>query len=171
MKNLLYLCLTFLLATNFISAQTDSIPSLSKFAIHGEAASAGLVSSLFLNLEGKFYSSASEKIHFYGRAGFGYVDVSTFIICNGQTAYGGSIGFGMITGKGNHHFELFGGGFFGFFKSKNNDSGLFRSCRNFGNQAVPVVDLGYRFQKPGDGLFFRAKFGVYGLGIGLGYAF
>ena len=36
---------------------------------------------------------------------------------------------------------------------------------------LPVFDIGYRFERPEGGLLFKAKAGVMGIGIGLGYTF
>lgn len=170
MKNLLYLCLTVLLATNLISAQKASTPQMSKFTLQFEAASFVLISSLSLNVEGRFFSSESEKIHLYGRAGVEYVDIIGLILCDGQESLGGNLGIAMVTGKGNHHFEVYGGAFLGSFRNKK-DASILGACSSLGFQAIPLVDLGYRFQKPESGFFFRAKVGVLGIGIGLGHAF
>lgn len=35
----------------------------------------------------------------------------------------------------------------------------------------PIFNLGYRFQKPQGGIIFRTYAGLFGIGIGLGYAF
>lgn len=170
MKNLFYLCLIFLLSTNSISAQTDSIPGMSKLTLQFEAATFVLISSLSINVESKIYSSESEKIHFYGRAGVEYVDIMGLILCDGQKSLGGNIGIAMLTGRGDHHFELYGGAFLGSFKNKKNGS-ILGACSSLGFQVLPLIDLGYRFQKPESGIFFRAKVGLLGVGIGLGHAF
>ncbi len=171
MKNLFYLCLTLLLATNHISAQTDSVREMSETTLHFEAATYVLLSSLAINFERKFFSSETEKIHLYGRAGLEYVDILGLIVCQGQRAFGGNVGVTMLTGKGNHHFEAYGGAFLGSFRSKNKNESPTSSCRSLGFRALPLIDLGYRFQKPESGFFFRAKVGVLGVGIGLGHAF
>ena len=170
MKNLFYLCLTFLLSINFVSAQTASIPQMSKFTLQFEAASIALISSLSINVEWKFFSSDSEKIHLYGRAGIEYVDVIGLILCDGQESLGGNLGVTMLTGKGNHHFEAFGGVFLGSFQNKK-DPDISGACSSLGFQAIPLVDIGYRYQRPESGFFFRAKVGILGVGIGLGHAF
>ena len=69
----------------------------------------------------------------------------------------------MITGKANHHFEFSAGAFFGYESATPNvHAELF---------VLPLLDLGYRYQKPGKGFMFRAKAGILSIGIGLGYAF
>lgn len=176
MKNLLYLCFTFLLLTNVISAQTseqtDTIPRMSNFTLHGDAATFFVVSSVSLNVEGKLFSSDSEKFHLYGRAGYAYLDIANLIFCNGKKSRVGLLGLTILTGKGDHHFEVSGGTFLGSFKNKDNGGALLGSCsENSGLKVRPLIDLGYRFQKPESGFIFRAKVGIYGLGIGLGYAF
>lgn len=171
MKNLFFLCLTIILPSNLIIAQTGGTPGMSKINLHFDAATLIFINSATINLEGKFLSSDSEKFHLYGRAGYGYVDVSTLVFCNGQNASGGLLGLTMLTGKGNHHFEANGGAFLGSFKNNINDSGIFGSCDNAGFEVLPLIDIGYRFQKPEGGVIFRAKMGSLGVGLGLGIAF
>jgi hypothetical protein len=36
---------------------------------------------------------------------------------------------------------------------------------------LPILDLGYRYQKQDGGFLFKAKVGILGIGFGLGYAF
>jgi hypothetical protein len=36
---------------------------------------------------------------------------------------------------------------------------------------LPLIDVGYRYQKPDRGLIFKAKIGILGVGFGVGYAF
>ena len=67
-----------------------------------------------------------------------------------------SISIVAITGKQNNHLEI--------------NSGL--AYINDGSELMPYIALGYRYQKPTGGLFFRTgvgfpEFGVY---IGLGYS-
>jgi hypothetical protein len=36
---------------------------------------------------------------------------------------------------------------------------------------LPLIDVGYRYQKPDRGFIFKAKIGILGVGFGVGYAF
>jgi hypothetical protein len=38
-------------------------------------------------------------------------------------------------------------------------------------QPIPVVTIGYRYQKPGGKYFFRSALSTAGLGVGFGYTF
>ncbi len=177
LKNLFYLCLTFLLSTHMIRAQvgtqTDSIGEMSNFTVYGEASTYLVVSSVSINFERRLYSSSSQKFHLYGRAGYGYVDVQNLFFCSGKTAVGGLFSFTILTGKGDHHFEADAGIYFGTFKNKEIDSWLISGPCNekTGSRVIPLIDLGYRYQIPEGGFLFRARAGTYGLGVGFGYAF
>jgi hypothetical protein len=72
---------------------------------------------------------------------------------------GGLAAITMLTGKNNKHFELNGGVF------------VVIASRDFNMFYFPILDLGYRYQKPEGGFLFKAKVGISGIGIGLGYAF
>ncbi len=90
----------------------------------------------------------------YGRAGLGYAGILL-----GNDGPGALAAMTMLTGKKNNHFEVSGGAFIGY--------------DNYYDDAfvLPSLDLGYRFQKPGGGFIFKAKAGILGAGVGLGYAF
>jgi hypothetical protein len=104
------------------------------------------------NVEFRLHSS--ENLTWYGRTGFG---LGGIIMGSGGPGILGAIT--MLTGKGNNHFEVGGGAFFGiddYYKDP---------------FVLAHLDLGYRYQKPSGGLIFKAKAGILGLGVGLGYAF
>ena len=157
MKNLFFVCLISLLCNNTVRAQTNVDSGMSKLNTYLELGTVLVVSSASVNLEAHLGSSTSGKNHWYGRAGFG-----------GSAVFYGPVGIGglgaltMLTGKNKHHFEVSGGIFLG------NDNG---SGMGDGIFALPLLDLGYRYQKPGKGFIFRAKAGILGVGVGLGYAF
>ncbi|MEM6805499.1 MAG: hypothetical protein AAF696_29150, partial [Bacteroidota bacterium] len=79
----------------------------------------------------------------------------------GSGGFGGLLGGSLLTGKANHHFEADLGAIVG----KNDGSG--------GNDVFVqgIAEIGYRFQRPRPGFLFKAKAGVTGIGIALGYAF
>ena len=106
-----------------------------------------------INLEGQIYSG--EKLTLYGRGGVGIAG-----ILMSESGGPGMLGaVTMLTGKENKHFEINCGAFVGKHTEQDN---LF---------VYPLIDFGYRYQKPEGGFIFRAKAGLLGIGIGLGYAF
>ena len=149
-------------SNNLINAQSDQAPGMSKTNLLLEGSTIVWYSVASINLERKFLSSDSEKIHLYGRAGLAYMDIVD-IFDDGFFDFGdeinltaGHLGLTLLTGKGKHHFELSGGVWVPFVSDAN---------------VAPIISAGYRFQKPEGGFNFGAKFGILGVGIGLGYAF
>nr|WP_319397662.1 hypothetical protein [uncultured Carboxylicivirga sp.] len=132
-------------------AQSNMTSTLSKNNFYVDAGGhfAGQAS---INLERLFYTG--EKTAWYARAGLGGAGI---IMANG--GLGGLGAVTMLTGRGNKHFEMNCGAFIG---KESDDNDIF---------VFPLIDLGYRYQKPEGGFIFRAKLGFLGLGIGLGYAF
>lgn len=106
-----------------------------------------------INLEKRI--SSGEKVTWYGRVGGGVAG----IMMSETGGPGMLVAVTMLTGKENNHFEINGGAFFG--KSTEKDNMYF----------LPLIDFGYRYQKPEGGFIFKAKAGFLGIGIGLGYAF
>ena len=157
MKNFFWVCLFSFLWLNMANAQTKVDAGMSKFNTYLEVGTILVISTASVNLEAHLASTASGKVHWYARAGFG-----GSAVFYGPVGLGGLGGVTMLTGKKNHHFEVSGGLFLG------NDSGAGMVDGFF---ALPLFDLGYRFQKPGNSFLFRAKVGILGAGIGLGYAF
>ncbi|MFT5669039.1 MAG: hypothetical protein ACI9DK_003250 [Vicingaceae bacterium] len=106
----------------------------------------------FVNYERSFYQG--EKVSWFGRVGFGYGGLIL-----GDGGFGGLGAVTMLTGKKNSHFEL--------------NTGVFSGKETDGSNSVifPLLDAGYRYQKPDGGFVFKAKIGILGVGIGLGYAF
>lgn len=111
--------------------------------------------SYSINSELRLYSA--KKITWYGRLGLGAAGTIGF------GGPGGLAAINMLTGKSHNHFEMNGGVFIA--SSDNHDTGI-RQVTIF-----PLIDLGYRYQKPEGGLIFKAKAGFLGVGLGIGYAF
>ena len=116
----------------------------------------GIGGQVSINYERQLYSG--EKVTWFGRIGTGAA--YKFGLVNDEVTFGpgGLAAITMLTGKGNNHFEVNAGTFI---------------VSDYYNDIVayPLVDVGYRYQKPGGGFVFKAKIGLLGLGIGLGYAF
>ena len=132
---------------------------MARFNVYLEAGTIVLISSASANLEVLLGTSGSGIINWYGRAGFGGTG-----IFYGPVGLGGLAGGTMLIGRDKHHFEVSVGAFVG------NDSGVGHTN---GNDifAAPLLDIGYRYQKPGKSFIFRAKGGILGVGIGIGFAF
>ena len=93
-----------------------------------------------------------EKTQFLGRLGMGAAAGNPDV-----GGFGGLIGGTMLTGKRKSHFET--------------NLGLFVGSEDGTIFTAPLVEIGYRYQKPTGGLLFKVKLGNLGLGFGLGYAF
>jgi hypothetical protein len=143
--------LIFLAFYSNTEAQMTEQIKLSKVNLYADAG-LHLAAQASINLEGQFYSG--KKTTWYGRVGVG-----TAGVIFGSSGPGGLGALTILTGKGNNHFEVNGGAFIG------NDSYYSDSF------VFPLLDLGYRYQKPAGGFIFRAKAGFLGIGLGLGYAF
>ncbi len=104
------------------------------------------------NIESQLY--AGDKLTWYGRGGFGFAG-----IINDMGGPGGLGALTMLTGKDVHHFELNGGAFAGYDIIQKE---IF---------ILPLLDVGYRYQRPSGGFIFRTKLGLLGAGLSLGYAF
>lgn len=157
MKNLIFVCLVLLLSNDTVRAQVHGGSGMSNLNLYLELGTNFAISSASINLEALLDSSSSGKVHWYGRAGFGGTTVLF-----GPTGLGGLGALTMLTGKDKHHFEVSGGAFLGDDNGAGTHDGFF---------ALPLLDLGYRFQEPGKGFMVRAKAGILGIGVGLGYAF
>ena len=154
MKIRFLLIVPLLLSFSIIKAQSSEDSELSKFNANVELGFA-YYSLAAINFEAHIANSNSGKVNWYGKAGFGFAE--EFM---GEYGLGGLGAVTMLTGKGKHHLEASGGVFIG--------SG------SYGDLLVlPLLDLGYRYQKPGGGFIFRGKISIInlGVGIGVGYAF
>lgn len=79
---------------------------------------------------------------------------------------GGHLAFTLLTGKRNRHFE----GKLGFSYTPFVLYSAYGEDR-FDIPFIPVVSLGYRFQKPDGKTFYRFALSTGGFGFGLGYVF
>ena len=149
-KTILFITL-YLGGQNVSQAQSVQSNELSKTNLYLDVGAIPGV-QIAVNIERRIHSG--EKITWYARAGAGFAG-----IVFGDGGPGGLAAATMLTGKSNNHFELSGGAFVG------KDSG---SNDTF---AYPLLDIGYRYQKPAGGFIFKAKIGILGTGIALGYAF
>lgn len=148
---IIFIGLLSLLVCNKIEAQTIEKATLSKINIYADIGG-HFGAQASINIESKIHSS--NKLTWYARGGIG---ASGIIMATGGP--GGLAAITMLTGKGNKHFEINAGAFVG------------KDLENENIYLFPLIDFGYRYQKPEGGLLFKAKLGILGIGIGLGYAF
>ena len=110
-----------------------------------------------VNFETTIFRTKSNFFQLNGRVGVGYF---YFNFMGGTTQkVGGIVGLNFLLGSKNSHFEASIGWFFGVEK---NFTELIK---------YPIISIGYRYQKPEGGWFFRPHIGTTGLGFGVGYAF
>lgn len=159
---LCFLCLESVFGQTIQSTKISTVNIYSDFGI-------GPWSSATINMEVRLVSSESGKVQLYGRGGYGSVGELS-IFCEGRSSKGEIIGLTMLSGKGNHKFEVSGGFYRGTWKEVER-SGWLCSGSKKGSHKVTMVDLGYRYQNPNSQFIFRAKVGVLGLGIGIGFTF
>jgi len=145
------LCTLLLIISFPVLAQRESSNNLSKTNIYVDAGG-HFAGQFSLNLETQIYSGNNTT--WYLRGGVGGAGI---IMANG--GLGGLGALTLLTSKTAKHFELNIGTFVGHDNEQNKEF------------IYPLLDLGYRYQKPEGGFLFKAKLGVLGLGIGLGYAF
>jgi len=158
-----------------INAQSEKYPAFGNFSINADASSWVVRASASINGEIRLYSSKKNQFHVYAKVGVhkGYFSE---LFCKADNFSGKFIALSYIEGFGNHHFELSTG--------ISNISDVIQeeiepitfnifNCSPIKPRSnfTVLVDMGYRYQKPGDSIIFRAYLGQLGLGIGMGYAF
>lgn len=111
-----------------------------------------------VNFETTIFRTKSNLFQLNGRVGVGYIYLN-FMGGGTIQKVGGIVGLNLLIGRQNSHFETSIGWFLGFEK-------------NFTERMTwPVISIGYRYQKPEGGFFFRPHIGTTGPGFGFGYAF
>ena len=171
-----YFILLFLLLTK-IGFSQDSIPRVAKNCITIIGADILVTGNASINYERCFYSTKNFK--YFLRAGYGawYLIAGDPNNSRGNFIYSSStipISFDGLMGLGNHYFELDLGMAFlpdrqwDFFL---NDGDADRNPHPDKSNIIPIVNFGYRYQKPQGGIIFRFFVSTGGVGLGLGYAF
>ena len=145
--------------------EPDTKIDLTKNNIYAEA-HVGIISQLVMNYERQIYSG--KKVSWYGRvgAGYGLFVHDAFYIDDG---WGGLGTITMLTGKYNNHFEMNAGAFIG-----NKGEGIIINDGGYKVSSAfisPILNFGYRYQKPDGGFIFRVNAGIISLGLSFGYAF
>jgi hypothetical protein len=153
------LCVLFVIlfaSNNFILAENYGYSGMSKLNVYIDLSTLVSINafaySATVNLERHLVSSRSGKTHLYARAGYGSAGALALApgAALGSEGEGGLGALTLLTGSNKHHFELVCGAFMGTNEhfSTSNDSFV-----------LPVVDVGYRYQKPGRSFIFRSKVG------------
>lgn len=148
MRNLFFV----ILLLPFLSTSQEDRPQLAANTIFTEG-TIGLLAHATLNYERRLIQGA--KTSLFGRAGVGPSGIFF-----GSSGYGGLLGATWLTGnQKNSHFEFCSGVLIGH-DSYYNDAFF-----------LPLLKVGYRFQKPQGGFLFRANLGIVNVGISFGYTF
>jgi hypothetical protein len=156
--------------------ETNTNINFSKNIIYAEL-HVGRFTKFVLNYEKQI--SSGKKVSWYGRlgGGFGLKDTDGYIDDN--AGLGGLGAISLLKSKKNNHFELNAGAFLGFEKRFGIQLGGVSNGRfnilikdfTYEPFIFPILNLGYRYQKPGRGFIFRANVGLPSIGMSLGYAF
>lgn len=173
MKNLIVIILIFGSNLNIFCQSNDTLTVNSKqrievqqfskkntFSVDGGLLYLGLIASISSSINYERYFDDN----FFIRTGFGH-----YMILGQDTGYGGPqipLTINFITGKRNSHFEADLGGRI-IFDIKGD--GLDYSSKPY--VIYPILNLGYRYQKPTGGFIFKALVGLDGLTLGAGYSF
>lgn len=153
MKKMLVILL-YLSSNSVIGQSTDLTQNThTKFNIYADVSSWLVFNQSTISIERKIFT-ARDKISLYIKGGLGGV-----IIFYGTEGWGPLGGFTMLFGRGNNHLETAIG------------INYILAGPDIDANLIPMIDAGYRYQKPEGGLIFRAKAGIMGLGFGFGYAF
>lgn len=144
------------LHTSYGQSSGETFSNSVTYAEVGVVGLFGFLAGLNVSYEHRLYSNAENNLHIYGRGG-----VAASGVLFGSGGFGGLVGGSLLTGPNNHHFEAD----LGLIVGKNDGSG--------GNDVFfqPMLEAGYRYQRPQGGFLFKAKGGITGFGIALGYAF
>ncbi|MFY0644989.1 MAG: hypothetical protein JXR19_11025 [Bacteroidia bacterium] len=121
--------------------------------------------ALMVNAEFKLFESsfASLPLNHFLRLSLGRFEE---IIEGGYDGLG--VAYTIVEGHGNHHFDFSAGVAIPI--RDYNDSNLFPEFDDY-IYPFPILDLGYRYQKPGGGAVFKFYAANLGLGVGFGWAF
>ena len=134
---------------SLLYAQSSEQIQLSKNSVYLDATLA-IFTQVSINYERQILSG--KKATLFGRIGVGETAQ-----LSGESGSGALGAITFLTGKKNGHFELNAGTFIG---SNSNSTFLH-----------PLLNIGYRYQKPDGGIILRTYAGIIGFGISLGYAF
>ena len=148
--------------------ETNTNIDLSKNNIYLET-HLGMFSQLVLNYERQIL--LNEKVNWYGRVGGGYGVSLIDGFFDSTDGWGGLGAITMLISKKNKHLEVNAGAFLGVDTYYNHNSRLGAIGERADPFIFPILNIGYRYQKPHGGFIFRLNQGAESLGISFGYAF
>lgn len=148
-------------------AETDRLPlqtQLKKNSIFGNVGILPVVAaSISISYDRSLFSTQN-KTDYRAKLSIGFMGAL------GDTYSYQSLAAGLLTGKRNSHFELFGGAALYQYTPVKLPGGILPEDSSIG--IFPVGNIGYRYQKPDGGFIFRAGVGFPDMGyVGLGVAF
>lgn len=165
-KKLFILLLAAVLSfPNMVLAQTQEAPKRTKHRIYAEVGSYLFVSSVTINYEPTIFESKSRAFRLNGRIGMGLGLVLGFDGSHGISGILG--GVTMDFGRKNSHFLLSSGLAVGssFNEIEKISAGFDRL------ETSPLLEVGWRYEKPKGGMIYKVAGGTMGLSLGVGYSF
>ncbi|MDW3197131.1 MAG: hypothetical protein R8G66_32435 [Cytophagales bacterium] len=167
MTNKILICLLIIgtILPMMVHAQDQEVLPRSKHRVSAELGSYLFVNSLTLNYEPTLFESDAQNFRINGRMGLGLGFVLGF---DGNHGISGVLGGVTLDfGKRNNHFLLSTG----MILSDN-----FNEIDDISVQfdrlgTAPLMEMGWRFEKPTGGVTYKIAGGTLGLSVGIGYAF
>ncbi len=167
---ILFICVNVFTSFSQSVSINPEIKTKNEFSKNVVGVDAGLLYVGFLgvvnssvNYERRIFSA--NVLSGYMRLGTGY-----FVVGASDTGYGGiqvPLSLNLITGKNNNHFEL-DLGCRAVFDIKNDGIDYYENEKVI---PYPILNIGYRYQKPSSGFIFKSLIGLDGITLGIGYAF
>lgn len=148
-----------------VQAQDQEVISRAKHRISAEFGSYLFVNSVTLNYEPTLFESEARNFKINGRVGLGLGLVLGFDGGHGVTGVLG--GVTLDFGKRNNHFLLSTG----MILSDNFNELHDISVRFDRLGTTPLMEIGWRYEKPNGGITYKIAGGTLGLSLGIGYAF
>lgn len=128
--------------------------TLSRLVVYAELSSWFMVTRPGLGADLRLASFADGRLHLLGDLGLG---ASSHYLATLQPRATATLG--LLSGRGPHHAELHLGG-----------DVVANTLSDTGPYAYPVAVVGYRWQRPGDGLVVSVLAGTTGVGVRVGRA-
>jgi len=150
LRKIVLTSVVILTCQSFVQAQSAEPSALSANTLYFDM-SLGLLTQVSINYE--YQISSREKVSWYARGGV----VAGFLLPYDLPGYGGLAAATMLTGKKDNHFEL--------------NMGIMVAGNQEGVIPIPLLTVGYRYQKPEGGFIFRANGGLAYVGVSFGHAF
>lgn len=161
-------CILLLLVVPFfVQGQNLDVPQPDrhKHRIYAEFGTYLFVSTATLNYEPTLFESSSRHFRLNGRLGLGLGYVLGF---DGGHGISGALGgLTLDFGRKNSHFLVSSGIMVG--SNFNEISEISAGFDRIGT--APLLEMGWRYEKPEGGVIFKVSGGSLGLSVGVGYSF